>query len=138
MKIQLLGIKQGASNKTFGELGINISGITQRLTVTPGKLFLNEENDQILIRPKVHFQVENGKKENIFSIESEYMVFFRLTETDGQTPEQALSANPDIVAKLHEYSKIAAGVHLQIELNLTAIDPDMPIWEGIYAAPSPN
>ena len=134
MKIQLLGIKQGASNKTLGEPGINISGITQRLTVTPGKLFLNEENDQVLIRPEVHFQVENGKKENIFSIESEYMVFFRLTGTDGQ----ALSANPDIVVKLHEYSKIAAGVHLQIELNLTAIDPSMPIWEGIYATPSPN
>ena len=74
----------------------------------------------------------NGQEENIFSIEAEYMVFFRLTEIGEQTLEQVLSGNVALVEKLHEYSQIVVGVHLQMELNLTTIDSGMPIWEGEY------
>ncbi|OAM23718.1 hypothetical protein A7P92_06480 [Eikenella corrodens] len=132
MKIQILDVKQGTSNRQVAEKSIDISEITRRLTVTPGKLFLNEENDQILLRPTVWFRAVNGQNENIFSIEAEYMVFFRLTGIGEQTPEQVLSGNHALIEKLHKYSQIAVGVHLQMELNLTAIDSGMPIWEGEY------
>ena len=138
MKIQILDVKQGAANKQLGEQGIDISEVTKQFTVNPGKIFLDEENDQIMIRPKAWFRAVNGQEENIFSIEAEYMVFFRLTEIGEQTPEQVLSGNVALVEKLHEYSQIAVGVHLQMELNLTTIDPGMPIWEGEYIAPNLN
>lgn len=132
MKIQILDVKQGTASRQLGEQGIDISEVTRRLTVTPGKLFLNEENDLILLRPKVWFRAVNGQDENIFSIEAEYMVFFRLTDIGERTPEQVLSGNHALVEKLHRYSQIAVGVHLQMELNLTTIDSGMPIWEGEY------
>ena len=138
MKIQILDVKQGAANKQLGEQGIDISEVTKQFTVNPGKIFLNEENDQIVIRPKAWFMAVNGQEENIFSIEAEYMVFFRLTEIGEQTPEQVLSGNVALVEKLHEYSQIVVGVHLQMELNLTTIDPGMPIWEGEYIPPNPS
>lgn len=132
MKIQILDVKQGTSNRQVAEKSIDISEITRRLTVTPGKIFLNEENDQILLRPKAWFRAVNGQEENIFSIEAEYMVFFRLTDIGERTPEQVLSGNVALVEKLHKYSQIVVGVHLQMELNLTTIDSGMPIWEGEY------
>ena len=138
MKIQLLDIKQGSTTKRLGGQGIDISGINRSLTITQGKLFLNEENDQILIRPQAQFRIANGEDEEIFVLESEYMVFFRLEGVDGQTPEQALGRNPALVAKLHEYSQIAVGIHLQMELNLTTLDAGMPLWEGEYIAPNPS
>ena len=138
MKIQILDVKQGAANKQLGEQGIDISEVTKQFTVNPGKIFLDEENDQIMIRHKAWFRAVNGQEENIFSIEAEYMVFFRLTEIGEQTPEQVLSGNVALVEKLHEYSQIVVGVHLQMELNLTTIDPGMPIWEGEYIPPNPS
>ena len=138
MKIQILDVKQGAANKQLGEQGIDISEVTKQFTVNPGKIFLDEENDQIMIRPKAWLRAVNGQEENIFSIEAEYMVFFRLTEIGEQTPEQVLSGNVALVEKLHEYSQIVVGVHLQMELNLTTIDPGMPIWEGEYIPPNPS
>ena len=71
MKIQLLDIKQGSSTKRLGGQGIDISGINRSLTITQGKLFLNEENDQILIRPQAQFRIANGEDEEIFALETQ-------------------------------------------------------------------